>query len=145
MKITQAKSSQQSIDDLFRDNVVNVNKEISNNLGEELEIANLSTKFGSKLSKLTEEIEDGKRILKSIADLDDKDIVYNQVKLLIGTICTGSHKRKQLEYLEKKSTPIEMLAQAYNLVINKQEALDKVKTVLKQNLEWLFVTRWYRS
>jgi len=135
MKITQAKPSHPSIDDLFRDNVVNVNKEISNNLGEELEIANLSTKFGSKLSKLTEEIEDGKKILKNIVDLDDRDTVRNQVELLINTICTGSHKRKQLEYLEKKRLPIEMLTQAYNLVINKQEALDKVKTTLKQNLE----------
>jgi hypothetical protein len=117
------------------DNSINIDKEISNNIGEQFKRANLESKQGTKLSRLKDSIDAAKLCLDKITLEDDIEQTREKVKALLTNLYSGRNLKNQFDYLQRKKTVLEMVTQAFSVVVAKQDAYDKAKSTFEQELE----------
>lgn len=119
-------------EDLFND--VNVSKDISNNLGEQLKQSNTETTYGKKLQELKTKIDESKIILKTISLDKSKEDAEIKTKQIIDNLYKGNNKIKQYSYLLKKETVTEVVRQAYIIIASKEEAFEKAQSVFNEEM-----------
>jgi len=107
-----------------------INKEVSNNLGEIFKKTKLETELGSKLVKKEQELKEIKEILDSM-----DGVTLNEIKVLyvslIKMLYEGNNLEKQKVYLENTNDYNKILQSAWNIYLSRIEQVEKLKEKLE--------------
>ena len=123
-----------TLKNMFNDSV-NFDKDISNNVGEQLKRANLETKKGTKLQKDKELIDAGLVMLRDIDPTDSKETANAKMIGFLKHFYKGHHLEKQAGYLAKKRTTMDIISQGYYIIVSKQDQYEKSVRILEEELE----------
>lgn len=110
------------------------NPEISNNIGEQLKVANLTSKTGTKVSKLREKLDEARVILDTLDVADTVEVAKEKVKGILNKLYGGHNLEKQYGYLSRKRSTMDVVTQAYNVVASKEESYSKQRETLEDEL-----------
>ena len=110
-------------------------QDLKTNMGEVLKDYMENSKEGKKLQKQKQMIEDAKEILKTLDHNESFEIVKEKVLSLLTKMYRGHHLENQVSYLNKKRTSIELVQQAFYVVIGKQDQYEKSRRKLEEEFE----------
>lgn len=106
-----------------------------NNMGDLLKIYAETSKEGKKLQALKEKIDKGKVILDGLDVKDTISDAKEKVKPLLVMMYTKHNLEKQYSYLEQKRTTVDVVTQAYYIILSKQDQYDKAFKALQDELQ----------
>ena len=104
-----------------------------NTLGDVFKEQVVHSKEGKKITKLKEQLEESKVILKSLVETDTVDEAKAKVVVMLKVLYSRHHLENQMGYLAKKRTTPEVMKQAYNNYLMKSESLDKMERKLTED------------
>lgn len=108
--------------------------EISNNIGELFQDQVKSTKQGAKIEKMKNGIAEAKLILDSLDMNDTVEVAKEKSMQMLRVLYKGHNLTKQIGYLSQKRTTLDVITQAYNNILMKQNSLEKAETTLEEDM-----------
>jgi len=100
-------------------------KEFSIDMNDVLSDYITNSKQGKKLQKDNEKLEEAHKILKELSLNDNIEISKEKVKKIISKLYHGHNFDNQIAYLNAKRKPIDVITQAYSIILAKEESYKK--------------------
>ena len=93
------------------------------------------SKQGKKLNRDNEKLKEAREILSMLSLTDELKDTKEKVKLIITKLYTGHNFDNQIGYLNAKRKPIDVIAQAYSIILSKEQTYEKSYKKMIDELE----------